>query len=66
MDAVSHEYNGTLIEPKDVEQLVSIMKCYKNNHEQRTNHGQNGLKWVQNFKQQVIWHGLNQLYLDDV
>ena len=63
-DAVKNGYNGILVPVKDVPELVNAMKLYLENEELRREHGNNGLKWAQNFRPEMIWDGLNNIYND--
>jgi glycosyltransferase involved in cell wall biosynthesis len=61
-DAVAHNFNGFLLEPKAEEQLYEVMeKLYlqKNLAEQ---FGKNGLVWAKNFDREIIWKGLDTSY----
>ena len=61
-DAVNNGYNGTLVPVKDVNELTKAMVNYMENRELRKKHGNNGIKWAQNFRSEIIWEGLNELY----
>ena len=61
-DAVNNGYNGTLVPVKDVNELTKAMVNYMENLELRKKHGSNGIKWAQNFRSEIIWEGLNELY----
>ena len=62
IDAVSHGFNGYQVPIKEIEPLKKAMKAYLQNEQLRMEHGQNGLKWAQNFKQEIIWNGLKNIY----
>lgn len=61
-DAVKHDYNGTIVQKKDVESLVAAMDKYYNNPEIAKQHGDNGPLWSQNFRQHIIWEGQYEIY----
>jgi glycosyltransferase involved in cell wall biosynthesis len=62
-DAVSNGFNGLLVEPKSVDDLVAAMQKLIDNTEMRTRMGENGIQWARNFQSHVIWDEMNQLYL---
>lgn len=62
-DAVSDKYNGILIQPKNVDLLYNTMLEFQNDPVRLSRYSENGLKWVKNFKPEVIWEGMEQLYL---
>lgn len=62
-DAVSNGFNGLLVEPKSVHDLIGAMKKLMNNTEMRSRMGENGIQWARNFQSEVIWDEMNQLYL---
>jgi glycosyltransferase involved in cell wall biosynthesis len=63
VDAVSHGYNGLLIPVKDVDSLVVAMNKLLKDDDLRKELGANGKKWAKNFENQIIWNGINNLYL---
>ncbi len=61
-NAVSENFNGLLSELKDVESLFEKMKILYLDAELRLKFSKNGVLWAQNFKQDLIWEGLYQIY----
>lgn len=61
-DAVSHNYNGLLLPPKNVNLLFETMLTLKNNKTERKKLGENGIKWAKNFDSQFIWNKMKELY----
>jgi glycosyltransferase involved in cell wall biosynthesis len=61
-DTVRNEFNGFLIEPKSVEQLVETMTLLYENKELRERLGQNGIEWAKNFDNLIIWQGMEERY----
>jgi len=61
-DAVKHDFNGLLIEPKSVVQLTRAMVLLYENKELREKYGNNGLEWAKKFDNKVIWHGIEEIY----
>jgi glycosyltransferase involved in cell wall biosynthesis len=62
-DAVSNDYNGLLVEPKDVDQLEKAMLVLKADREKREMMGRNGIEWARHFDSKIVWEGMNKLYL---
>jgi glycosyltransferase involved in cell wall biosynthesis len=63
-DAVSDQFNGELIQDKNVDLLTSTMLKFKNNVELRNKYSVNSIEWTKNFDPEIIWNGLNDLYLN--
>jgi glycosyltransferase involved in cell wall biosynthesis len=61
-DAVNDGYNGMLIEPKNENVLYDTMLNLKNNEAKRTELGNNGKIWAQNFDSKNIWEAMKELY----
>jgi glycosyltransferase involved in cell wall biosynthesis len=61
-DAVSHNYNGILVEPKNIIDLTEAMKRLIIDEGLRIRLGKNGLEWAKNFKPEVIWDGYVEIY----
>lgn len=61
-DAVQHNFNGLLVEPKSVEQLTEAMLFLYNNKEVRESFGNNGVEWAKNFDNNIIWRGMDEIY----
>jgi glycosyltransferase involved in cell wall biosynthesis len=61
-DAVSHGFNGLLIEPKSENQLHEAMETLYTNKELSQQFAKNGLVWAKNFDREIIWEGLDSIY----
>lgn len=61
-DAVSNGFNGIQVPVKDVDKLEEAMLLLKNNDNLRTKYANNGPIWGQNFKPEIIWAGMDELY----
>lgn len=61
-DAVNNGYNGILVPVKDVAELKNAMTELHANENLKTQLGKNGLEWAQNFKSEIIWEGMNEIY----
>lgn len=61
-DAVSDGFNGINIEPKNVDALYKAMLLLKDDVELREKYAKNGPIWGQNFKSEIIWQGMDELY----
>ena len=61
-DAVRNGYNGILIPLNDIVELEKAMLRLQNNSEMRKKYANNGVMWAQNFKQELIWNGLLNIY----
>ena len=61
-DAVCDGFNGINVEPKNSKALYNIMIEIKNDKELREKFAVNGPIWGQNFKSEIIWEGMNELY----
>lgn len=61
-DAVKHDFNGILVEPKNVEQLTMEMLRLQENEGLRNRLGRNGIEWSKNFDSTKIWEGMHDLY----
>lgn len=61
-DAVCDGFNGINVPPKDVEALIEAMLKLKDNDDFRNMLANNGPIWGQNFKSEIIWEGMEQLY----
>ena len=62
-DAVSHGYNGILVDPKDVDQLKQAMIDLKADESRRRLMGRNGIGWAKQFESKIIWNGMHELYM---
>ena len=61
-DAVSDGYNGMLITPKSVKELIDAMQLFYNDSALRERYGKNGIEWAKNFDSIAIWQGMEELY----
>lgn len=61
-DAVSDGFNGINVEPKNVDVLYDAMLLLKENVSLREKFAKNGPIWGQNFKCEIIWRGMDELY----
>jgi len=61
-DAVSHGFNGFLVEPKSENQLFDAMDRLYSNKELAEQFGVNGLAWAQNFDEELIWSNMDLIY----
>ena len=61
-DAVSDGYNGLLVPPKSVPELVEAMAKLYSNKTLREEMGHNGLEWAKHFDSPIIWDGMEKLY----
>jgi glycosyltransferase involved in cell wall biosynthesis len=61
-DAVEHNFNGFLIEPKAEEQLYEVMEKLYLEKDLAKQFGKNGLVWAKNFDREIIWKGLDTSY----
>ncbi|UMY65833.1 MULTISPECIES: glycosyltransferase family 4 protein [unclassified Flavobacterium] len=61
-DAVSHDFNGLLVEPKDEVGLAAAMERLYADRDLRLQMGRNGLEWARNFDNAIIWNGMDELY----
>ncbi|WP_099292509.1 MULTISPECIES: glycosyltransferase family 4 protein [unclassified Butyricimonas] len=61
-DAVCDGFNGVNVEPKNSLALYDAMIKMKDDRELRERFAANGPIWGQNFKSEIIWAGMNELY----
>lgn len=61
-DAVSHGFNGFLIEPKSEDQLFDAMETLYLQQDLAAQFGKNGKEWAQNFDREIIWSNLDKIY----
>ena len=64
IDAVSDGFNGILIPVKDNKKLEEAMRKLIEDKDLREKFGANGLIWAKNFDREIIWEGMNNLFLD--
>lgn len=62
VDAINDGFNGIAVPVKNIDALERAMKEYYLNPSKREQHGLNGLKWVESFRQEIIWKGQQKLY----
>ncbi len=62
-DAVAHNFNGLLVQPKSESQLFEAMKTLYLEKDLANQFGQNGIIWSSNFNNKIIWDGMNNIYL---
>ena len=61
-DAVCDGFNGINVEPKSVTALYDAMRLLRTDGALREKYAKNGPIWGQNFKSEIIWEGMNELY----
>jgi hypothetical protein len=61
-DAVKHDFNGIIVQRKNVEEVKEAMMTYLEDKALLKKHGENGPIWSQNFQQVIIWQGLDNIY----
>jgi glycosyltransferase involved in cell wall biosynthesis len=66
IDAIKKDFNGLVIPIKKVEPLKKAMLKYYLDSDLRRIHGENGLKWVKNFKPEDIWQEQKKLYEQNI
>lgn len=61
-DAVDEGVNGQVIPIKDTSALTSAIRTYLNDSELMKAHGRRGREWASQFRSELIWDGLDELY----
>lgn len=61
-DAVNENYNGLLVPIKDSLRLKDAMEKLTLDNTLAKQLGENGISWSKNFKREVIWEGMEDLY----
>jgi glycosyltransferase involved in cell wall biosynthesis len=61
-DAISHNFNGLLIQPRSQVELKSAMEKLYLQKDLAEQFGKNGLVWAKNFDREIIWKGLDTIY----
>ena len=62
-DSVEHGVTGTLVPPRDAEQLADALRCYLRDADLRRRHGAAGrARAVREFSQVAVWAALEQEY----
>lgn len=63
-DAVEDGYNGILVPIKDKQKLMEAMTVLFSDEILRKRMGENGKLWSKNFERELIWKGMQKIYLD--
>lgn len=63
-DAVVHKTTGELIAAKNANSLKQTMLKFQNNPQLREKYAKDALLWVQNFKPEIIWKGIEDIYTE--
>ncbi len=63
-DAVKNNFNGFIVQPKNVDALVKKIDLLIENQKLREEMARNGVKFSKWFDSSNIWKGLEELYLD--
>ena len=61
-DAVSPEFNGLMVPPKDSSLLADAISAYLKDPDLRREHGENGRIWAGRFQSEMIWDGIEGIY----
>ncbi len=61
-DAVLHNFNGFLVQPKSESQLYEAMEALYLQKDLANQFGKNGLVWAENFDREIIWNNLDRIY----
>lgn len=61
-DSVKDGYNGTIFSVRSEEEMEKAIKKYFDNPSLIKEHGENGKEWVQLFRPELIWDGLDEIY----
>lgn len=61
-DAVEDGYSGKLIKAKSVNQLKESLEEFVSFNKEIKQYGTNGIQWAQNFKPEIIWEGMMNLF----
>lgn len=62
VNAVNDGFNGILVEPKSVDQLIEAMRTILKDEKLRIEFGKNGIEWAKNFESTIIWEGMDKVY----
>lgn len=65
-DAVNDGYNGILVPIKDEESLYQAMSLLSSDGFLANKLGSNGVIWAKNFRQDIIWNGMEQIYCKSI
>ncbi len=61
-DAVKDGYSGKLIKAKSVNKLKEGLEEFISSKKEVEQYGTNGIQWAQNFKPEIIWEGMSNLF----
>lgn len=64
-DAVSHGFNGILVQRGNIDQLERQIVDYMLSPQLRRKHGNNGIEWASRFEPEKIWAGLEEVYMEE-
>lgn len=64
-DAVKDNFNGELVNIGNIEDLTSVMLKFSKDFDLLKKYSENGVKWSENFSQELIWSGLHNLYQEN-
>ncbi|WP_181368982.1 glycosyltransferase family 4 protein [Flavobacterium pallidum] len=62
MDAVSDGFNGRLINPYSEGELVNMLRYFYQHQPEIKQMGINGIEWAKNFRPEIIWEGMDEIY----
>lgn len=62
IDSVNNGINGIVFEKHSVDKLKDAIIFYLKNPEIRQKHGQSGIEWAKQFRNDLIWNKLHELY----
>ena len=61
-DAVSDNFNGELIEDKNIDELFETMIKFRTDDQLRQKYSEHSIEWSKNFDPEIIWDGMNEIY----
>ena len=62
IDSVNNGINGIVFEKHNVDELKDAIIFYLKNPEIKQKHGQAGIEWAKQFRNDLIWNKLHELY----
>lgn len=65
-DAVNDGVNGVLVEKGDIDGLAAAIRRYLDDDDLRRRHGEAGVAWAHRFRSEIIWNGLEEIYLSQL